>query len=268
MTVPLDRHQIIVERERLWYPEPTREALLKELHAIATDPVRHRTRSIAIIAESNGGKSALINRYMKLHPPVREKNALSIPAIRLNMTTIPLVQDMSIALLEALGAPDARAGNHAARISRFVQLARKTHLGLVFLDEFHDCADTKGRGEPFLRCVKGLLHAGLCIVPVGTEELAAVLEKKEQISSRLNFARGRLKRLQDPGIVKAMMLRISGLPESEVSDAAVEFVLRESRGILGHTLDLIEGTLLAHGDLKLASLRDYRTLMDVLDRVV
>lgn len=268
MTLSADRHGIITSRERLWYPEPSRQALLEELYAIATDPARHRTRSIAIIAESNGGKSALVQRYLTQHPPVRGKNVLELPAIRLNMTTIPRVEELSVALLEALGAPDARAGNHASRLTRFVQLARRMKVNLIFLDEFHDCADTTGRGKPFLRCIKGLINEGLCVVPVGTEELAAVLARDPQLATRFNFARGRLTRLQDPGIVKAMMLRISGLPESQVSDAAVEFVLRESRGILGHTLDLIEGTLLAHGDLKLASLRQHRALMDVLDRVV
>ncbi|CAM4142723.1 TniB family NTP-binding protein [Deinococcus marmoris] len=262
------RHALINQRETTWYPEPARLALLSELHAIATDPARHRTRSIAIVSESNGGKSALIARYLYLHPPVYGKEAVIIPAIRLTMTDFPRVSDLSVALLTAIGAPGAESGTHAARMGRFVELARKVKLGLIFLDEFHDCAGTDGRGRPFLRCIKALILQGLCVVPVGTEDLAAILSLDSQLNTRFNFSRGRLTRLRDAGVVKALVMEITKLDDHEVTHAAVKYLLAESKGIMGHLLDFMEGTLLAHGNLKLESLRQYRPYMDVLDRVV
>lgn len=263
-----DRHALIRHREALWYPEPSRTALLEELHAIATDPARHRTRSVAIIAEANGGKSALIQRYLAQHPPVDGKEARHIPAIYLKMTPFPRVEDLSVALLEAVGAPAPDRGTHAARLKRFVHMAEAVKLGLIFLDEFHDCADTSGRGKPFLRCIKGLINDGLCVVPAGTQELAEVLALDPQLSTRFNFARGRLQRVTQPGVVKTMILALARMDEDELSDAALEYIMRESRGILGHLLDLVEETLHQHQNLKLASLRECRKLMDVLDSVV
>lgn len=269
MTQPtLERHTLIEHREALWYPEPSRTALLGELHAIATDPARHRTRSIAIIAEANGGKSALIQRYMTLHPPVYGEEAVHIPAIYLSMTLFSRVEDLSVALLEAIGAPAADRGTHAARLKRFVHLARTVKLGLIFLDEFHDCADTTGRGKPFLRCIKGLIIDGLLVVPAGTQELAEVLALDAQFSTRFNFVRGRLQRVTDLGVIKSMVMAVGSVTEDDLSDAAVEYILQESRGVLGHMLDLVEETLHQHQNLTLASLRQCRKLMDVLDSVV
>lgn len=263
-----DRHTLIERREHTWYREPAREALLQELEHLATDPARHRTRSIAIVAESNGGKTALVSRYLALHPVREEEERRVVPALHLSMTDIPRVEDLSIRLLEGLGALEPRHGNHSDRLQRFVKLARSVDLGLVFLDEFHDCADTTGRGKPFLRCIKGLLIEGVRVVPVGTESLAAVLAMDPQLASRFNFARGRLTRVTDPGVVKALMARIAGAAPEAVTDASVEFVLQETRGIFGHLLDLVEQTLLDHGTLSLENLRRVRGLMDVLDGVV
>lgn len=262
------RHYIIDRRESVWCREPQREALLQELHDLATDPARHRLQSIAIVGESNAGKSSLVERYKRLHPVVRGESALVVPAISVNMSGMPRTSDLSVALLEALQAPDPKTGTDVDRMKRFVQLAREMSLGIVFMDEFHDCADTSGRGKPFLRVIKLLMNEKILVVPVGTEMLAEVLMRDPQLHSRFNFSRGRLQRIDDLGVLKGIMLHLSELDEDGISDAAVEFVLHESRGIMGHALDLIEGALLLNGDLKLASLRQSRLRLDVLDKVV
>lgn len=264
----IDRHEIIRRRERLWYPEPQRVELLHELHEIATDPERHRGYSLAVVAEPNGGKSSLVKRYMALHPVVRGEAALEVPAIYIHMSAIYRVEDLSITLLEALGVPDASKGNHSARLKRFIALAKKVKLGLVFLDEFHDCATTTGRGEPFTRCIKALMNEEILVVPVGTEMLAKVLEMDPQFSTRFGFSQGRLGRLEELGHIKAIMCKITELSSDAISDDAVSYVGRETKGILGHTLDIIERTYIRYGDLSLGSLRKQREIMDVLNRVV
>lgn len=260
------RHDVIQARERLWYPEPARELLLQRLHDLATDPVRHRARSIAIIGESNSGKSSIISRYLRQHPVQREAGGLIVPAISINMTHIGRVEDLSVRLLEEVQAADPGRGTHTERIKRFMKLARQMQLGLIFLDEFHDSARDSKRGMQFLQLVKGLLLENHLVVPVGIESLAEVLSRDIQINSRLNLTRGRLPRIEQPAVVKAMMVKLLG--EAEVKDVAVEYVLRETRGVMGHILDLIEGTVLEHGDLELASLRAVRADLDALDLVV
>jgi hypothetical protein len=68
-------------------------------------------------------------------------------------------------------------------------------------------------------------------------------------------------------VIKALMLEMSELSDKDISDAAVKYVFNETKGVLGHILDLTEDTLVAYKDLKLTSLRETRKFMDVLDFV-
>ncbi len=260
------RNATISSREGFWYPEPCREMLLAELHALTTDPPRHRTRSIAIIAEANGGKSRVAKRYMELHAPVEHEDATAIQAIFVNMTKYARVEDLSERLLKEIGAPKLAHETHTQRMERFIGLASKNRM-LIFLDEFHDCADTSGKGKPFLRLIKNLLLEGLLVIPMGTEELAAVLADDPQLASRLNFATGRLPRVDNLETLKSLMLKVIRLPESKIEDEAIQYVREQSKGVLGHVLDLTEGTYVAHHNLELASLKQYRLKMDALDSV-
>lgn len=261
------RNAVISRREGMWYPEPQRHALLTELDAIAREPNRHRVRSLAIVGEANSGKSTLIKQYVKLHPVVKGQEGTEVPAITLRMTRILRVEDLSVALLKALGALDVKSGNHLERMERFINLARKTRLGVVFLDEFHDCADTTGRGKPFLRAIKDLVNEGIHVVPVGTEELAAVLSLDSQLSSRFNFSRGRLARIEDLGVIKAIIRQVTEQPKGTVSTETAEYVLEQTKGVMGHLLDLVETTMVAHGTVDMVTLKQTRRHMDVLDHV-
>jgi hypothetical protein len=263
------RKIVINRREELWYDEPFREALLAKLSALEVDPIRHRTKSYAIIAEPNGGKSSLVKRHMFQNPQIPTSEKTMISCIFLEMTHYPRVEDLSKALLKAIHAPESakQTETHDERMTRFVEHAREVGLKSIFLDEFHDCADTTGKGKPFLRCIKGLLLKGFCVVPMGTEELAAVLSLNPQLASRLNFASGRLPRINDASLVKALMEEISGFPE-EILDKAVEYIVEQTKGVFGHVLDMIEGTAIDYGNLKLESLEAFRQEMDVLDSVV
>lgn len=253
------------QRESRWYQEESRQALLDEFQLLLNASLRRRKRSIAIIGESNSGKTSLVRHFLRSHRPVNAGTHQKILCIFLNMTLLPRVEDVSRALLEAIGAPDPGAGTHEARLRRFLELAREVGLQLIFMDEFHDCANSTGKGQPFLRLIKGLMNAGLIVVPIGTEELATVLAMDPQLSSRFNFSRGRLRRITDPARALALINNLSEPGSPQPSDECVHFILSETRGIMGHLLDLVEDTLQRHGSMTMPHLRETRSTMDVLD---
>ena len=91
----VDNHSIRVQHSYLG-------AFALELHALTLDPPRHRTRSIAIIADANGGKSGIITRYLQNHPRVKDGDLTKIPAICIDMSDIVIVQDLIVRLLEEI----------------------------------------------------------------------------------------------------------------------------------------------------------------------
>ncbi|MEY4529335.1 MAG: TniB [Deinococcota bacterium] len=183
-----ERHRLIEKREGFWFAEPSREALLDELHALYTDPPRHRTRSLAIIGDRNDGKSQIIKQFLARHPIVELGELTQIPAIAIEMSDIVTIQEFSRRLLEQIRAVSPRAGTHEERMKRFVVLAKQVGLRMIFLDEFHDCADTTGKGKPFLRIIKNLTLKHFFVVPVGVVEVEEVLKKDPQLANRFNLS--------------------------------------------------------------------------------
>jgi Bacterial TniB protein len=255
------RNRIIEARENLWYPEPERENLLAHLDALSSSPLRHRTRSIAIIAEANGGKSGIINRYLITHPPVDDGERTTIPTICVEMADIKRVEELSVRLLEEIAASNPEKGTHAQRMKRFIALANRAQLRVIFLDEFHDCADTSGRGRPFLRCIKRLILAHFIVVPVGVSELKQVLARDPQLASRFNLKRGHINRITEVKIIKAVAEKIAEHKPVAITDAAINYILQQTFGVIGYVLDMIEETLVDHGNLSLKSLQKQYLMM-------
>lgn len=251
------RDELINRREGLWYPEKGRNTLLKELWMMANDPPRHRTRSIAIISPANGGKSSLIRRYMRLHPVKKRDEYLEIPSICINMAALERVSDLSVELLTAVRALEPYPNTHKKRLKSFVKIAEGVKLGIIFLDEFHDCIGTDGRGRPFLRCIKDLLLKGFHVVPVGTDKLSEVLLQDAQLSSRFNLKKGVVKPIKNKSDVKSIALEVTQLKNSDVTDATICLIIENTGGIIGDMLDAIEETFMIKHDLKYESFIDY-----------
>jgi hypothetical protein len=263
----VERALVIEKRELVWYPEEKREALLKRLHDYATDPPRRRTKSIAIIGERNSGKSSIIDRYQVLHPRVRGPEGQVVPSLRVNMTDVTNVSDLSIRLLEELEALEPASGTHTQRMKRFYALAVKVQLGPIFLDEFHDCVSTTGRGQPFLRLIKGMGNHGLLVVPLGTAELADVLHGDPQLSSRFNFGYGRLPPVSGRAVVRRLMKGMADHLDVQLSDQAADFVLTITKGNIGQMLDLLEETLLDQGEMTLPALMKQAPLIGGMEKI-
>ena len=183
------------------------------------------------------------------------------------MADIKRVEDLSVRLLEEIGASNPDKGTYTQRMKRFIALANQAQLRVIFLDEFHDCADTSGRGKPFLRCVKSLILEHFIVVPVGVEELKAVLIQDPQLASRLNFTRGRVDRIKNTTIIKAIINKITEHNTVNVTDAAIKYIQKETFGVIGYMLDMIEETLTVNRNLKLESLKKQRLLMPDLDNI-
>ncbi|WP_407572254.1 TniB family NTP-binding protein [Deinococcus altitudinis] len=258
------RDEVIRRRETCWVKEPSRVELLKELHYVATTP-QHRKSSIAIIAEANSGKSAILRKYQESYPSYERKDRTIVPSILIDLSTLKRVEDLSIALLKKIGAIDPESGNHTQRLERFTALAGQVGLGLVMLDEFHEVADTSGKGKPFLKCIKSLMNEGIAVVPAGVDEVRQVFRGSGEFTTRFDFELGTLKPVEDEGIVLELMMHISALPLTAVPEESVKYVMCESRGVFGHVCDLIQRTFIAHRSLTVPALTATRKVMRALD---
>ena len=265
----LERRKAIVERrETFWMPEESRTQLLEELACMAQIGMA-RQMSLAIVAEANSGKTALLKHYCEQHPPYEQEDESGsrtiMPAILIDMSLLSRVEDLSVALLRQLGATDPEAGSHTQRLYRFLHLAKEMKLGLVLLDEFHEAADTTGKGKPFLKCIKGLMNQGVVIVLAGTAEVRSVLMEKQEFSTRYDYECMSLDVITDLQIVKALLMKITALPNESISNEAVMYIIEQSRGVFGNICDLTQRTFISYNTLELAGLKSTRAKMRSLD---
>lgn len=257
-----ERNLLYAQRRKKleFYYQPFEERI-RHYEFLAKLPPQDRECVTPIIGPAGSGKTRLILDYLKRHPPQWNNGNYSIPAIHISMTHFTRVEDFSPALLAALEVPDAYPQpnqkdrhTHMERMNRFYRLAPSLGLRLVFLDEFHDCAKVDGRGEPFLRLLKGMILQGVRVIPAGTNALVRLLERDDQFKSRFDFSAGYMPMIRHPRLVKACMEHISGFPSQDISDAAVEFVLKATDGRIGFILELTEKTLRQYNALDLKSL--------------
>lgn len=261
----IHRRQVITKREQTWIHTPDADMAHERLTDLVDPTRRHRTNSVSVIAESNSGKTRLVKRFLKLNAPREGAEGLHIPVIYLSMADIRRVEDLSVELLQSIQAPDPSSGTHTARKARFQYLQAQVGLKMILLDEFHDCVTTSGRGVPFLRMIKWVMANDVYVVPIGVEALSDVLQMDAQFSTR--FSSCRLGRLEDPGMILTVLTATSNVSEDDITDEAIAYILQETKGVLGHVLDLAEGALVNGRDLSLPSLRQARKYMDVLDHL-
>ena len=77
--------------------------------------------------------------------------------------------------------------------------------------------------------------------------------------------RGHINRIGNAKTTKAIIDKITEHNPVEVTDAAVAYIHKQTFGVIGHVLDMIEETLTDRRSLNLQSLRAQRTLMPKLD---
>ena len=264
-----DRFEVIQRREQYWLCETQRERLIKDLFKLVTDPVRRRYTSISVNTSSGNGTTALAERYIYKHPPIVTPEFTQIPAILISMTGIFDIKKLLDKLLESILPKKVRLKDLpqetlSERLRRFVILAHKVQLGIVFLDNFQDCAkfdaNTRIGGEPFFDVVRGLIDSGIHIVPMGRETLSDSILKDVHLFRRLNFKRGYLPPIDKLGDISKIMQDISLLEEKDIPYEAVVYVQSTTNGVIGDMLDLIEQTFIDTGNLSKESLQETRKL--------
>ena len=78
---------------------------LARLETLIDWPARQRMPNLLLIGPTNNGKSMIIEKFRRTHPPVSHPDREHIPVLAMQMPSEPSVIRFYVALLAALGAP-------------------------------------------------------------------------------------------------------------------------------------------------------------------
>ncbi len=164
------------------------EALIR-LETLLAWPGKQRMPNLLLIGPTNNGKSMIIEKFRRTHPPISHPEREEIPVLAVQMPSEPSVGRFYTALLTAIGAP-LRPRQQLAELERLgLRLLREVGVQMLVIDELHNVL--AGRGESrreFLNLIRFLGNElRIPLVGVGTRE--AYLAIRSTTSSRTALSR-------------------------------------------------------------------------------
>ena len=223
---------------------------LARLETLIDWPARQRMPNLLLIGPTNNGKSMIIEKFRRTHPPVSHPDREHIPVLAMQMPSEPSVIRFYVALLAALGAP-LRPRQRLAELEQVaLSLLRATGVRVLVIDELHNVL--AGRGDvrrEFLNLIRFLGNElRIPLVGVGTREAYLAIRSDDQLENRFEPL---TLPLWEPGPETSSLLAsfAASFPLRRPSPIATEemaqYLLTRSEGTIGELARLLTDAAVA-----------------------
>lgn len=219
---------------------------LDQLETLFGWPARQRMPNLLVIGPTNNGKSMIIEKFRRAHPPLSHPDHEEIPVLVVQMPSEPSVTRFYTALLAAMGAP-LRPRQRVAELEQLaLRLLREGHVRMLVLDELHNVL--AGRGESrreFLNLVRFLGNElRIPLVGAGTREAYLAIRSDDQLENR--FAPLTLPRWQADEEACSLLASFAASfplrrPSRIATPEMASYLLTRSEGTIGELAHLLTG---------------------------
>lgn len=186
-TLTVDNRLQAIQRP-FWIGYPKVQTIMQKMEEIINYPKMHRMPNLAIIGETNNGKTMLLKTFCRRHAPT-EDAYLEHPTLPILMLQTPpepnegrLYADILTMLFSHAGARETAD----AKLQRIRMLLTNLETKMIILDEFQNAL--AGTGARLRRFLNGIKYLGnelsIPIVVAGTPETLNVLQSDPQIANR------------------------------------------------------------------------------------
>ncbi|WP_455768409.1 TniB family NTP-binding protein [Brevibacterium aurantiacum] len=183
--LPADERLRHVRADR-WIGYSRASEALERLEALHEWPKKQRMPNLLLLGPTNNGKSMIIEKFRRLHPPVSHADQEQMPVLTMQMPSEPSVSRFYVALQAALGAP-LRPRQHVSVLEQAtLSLLRAVGVRVLVIDELHNVL--AGRGDirrEFLNVLRFLGNElRIPLVGVGTREAYLAIRSDDQLENR------------------------------------------------------------------------------------
>ncbi|MGB7180388.1 MAG: TniB family NTP-binding protein [Burkholderiaceae bacterium] len=234
--------------EDRWIDYPQARKTLDKLETLLHAPIRTRMPGLLIYGDSNIGKSMIIQKFLRAHPPGSfnsKTGRVSIDVLSIEMPATPQERRLYGQLLMALNAP-YRPGDRLPTVElTALTLLDELTPPMLIVDEIHNLlAGTAREQRAALNLLKFLSNRLHCaIVTLGTRDALAAMHSDSQIASR--FPGAELPRWQQNDELRSFIAGFERqLPLQLPSNIAnsppmVRSIMNFSGGLTGRITDLL-----------------------------
>jgi hypothetical protein len=235
-------------RSDRWISYPRAERALAECEELLNFPKRIRMPNLLVVGPTNNGKSAIIERFRRTHPPIEPGKTLDgiahVPVLKVQMPAGPDERRFFGAILDALGFPGMPSDSVTKRQDSAVRMLHAAGVTCLAIDEVHNLlsgsALQQRRILNLLRWLGNELQIPL--IAVGTAEALHAIHSDDQLANR--FEPLGLPPWQDDEEFRNLLGTLEAvLPLRRRSDLAkaelARRILCASEGILGEIVAIV-----------------------------
>jgi hypothetical protein len=159
---------------------------LQRLETLLAWPAKQRMPNLLLIGPTNNGKSMIIEKFRRTHPPLSHDDYEEIPVLVVQMPSDPTITRFYAALLSALGAPTKGRYQMPGLEHLVLTLMRRCELRTLVIDELHNVFGGRGdRRREFLNLLRFLGNElRIPLVGIGTHEAYLVIRADDQLENR------------------------------------------------------------------------------------
>ncbi len=235
----------VLQRDR-WIDYPRATEALQRLERLLQTPERERMPCMVMHGPSNIGKSLIIAKFLREHPPQfdRHRGVERRAAIALQMPPTPDQSRFYRALLFELGAPQSTSATLATLEHLARDILRRVAPRMLIVDEVHHLlAGSHREQRASLNLLKYLANdLKISVVAVGTSDAPIAFQSDSQMSSR--FTLFEIPRWSESDDFRRLLRAFEqALPLRRPSDLVqrpiVQFLISASGGLLGEVSRLL-----------------------------
>ncbi|SRR6266487_4674486 len=181
-----DEERLRYVRADRWIGYPRATAALERLETLFCWPSKQRMPNLLLIGPTNNGKSMIIEKFRRTHPPISHEDREEIPVLVVQMPSEPSVTRFYTALLAVLGAPLRTRYRIAALEQLVLRLLRAASVRVLVIDELHNVLG--GRGDTRREFLNLLRFLGnelrIPLVGVGIRDAYLAIRADDQLENR------------------------------------------------------------------------------------
>lgn len=242
-----DMQQRIADvRKDFWVGYTLAQKIISDLEELLNYPKKIRPPNIAVIGDTNNGKSFILSKFVERNNPPFDPNAdhTTLPIVHVRLRSKADESRLYNAILSTLFASGPDRESADAKLDRIHRLFFQLETKMLVVDEFqHSTCGTPQKIRELLHSIKNLgSDLRIPIVIGGTPEVLNALQADPQISNRFHPRFLEKWEMTDNylSLLGTIQVKLKLRKEYDLTeDRIAEKILNITNGILGDIVDLV-----------------------------
>lgn len=175
-------------RRPCWIGYTKATEAIRKLEHLRTHPKTDRMPNLLLVADTNNGKTMIVNRFRELHPPCdnEEGEAICYPVLVVQAPPSPDEGRLYNSILAEVNAPYREKDHPDKKHYQVVGILARIGTKVLIIDEIHDLlAGTAKKQQQVLNVIKSLgTKLKISFVAVGIEKAFNVFQSDAQMMNR------------------------------------------------------------------------------------